>query len=83
MCLQCVCEKVNNVVSKVSVNGGAKEFPNDDVHSFWSEKQDELYSWSVASKEAEALMRLNEKTSCSSSLSAYSNAKKSSKGIVS
>ncbi|KAK9945622.1 hypothetical protein M0R45_011128 [Rubus argutus] len=31
-------------------------------------------------KEAEALMHLNEKTSCSSSLSAYSNVKKSSKG---
>ncbi|KAK9945540.1 hypothetical protein M0R45_011051 [Rubus argutus] len=73
-------DEVNNVVSKVSVNGGTKEFPKDDVHSFWSEKQDELYSWSVASKEAEALMHLNEKTSCSSSLSAYSNVKKSSKG---
>jgi hypothetical protein len=83
MCLQCVCEKVNNVVSKFSVNGGSKECPKDDVHSFWSEKQDELYSWSAASKEVEALMHLNEKTSCSSSLSAYSNVKKSSKGIVS
>lgn len=80
MCLQCVCEKANNVVSKVSVNGGAKELRKVDVHSFWGGKQDELYSWSAANKEAEALIRLNERTSCSSSLSGYSNVKKSSKG---
>ncbi|XP_062018673.1 uncharacterized protein LOC133735281 isoform X2 [Rosa rugosa] len=74
-------DEVNNVVSKVSVNGDAKELrKKEDVHSFWSDKQDELHSWSAASKEAEALMHLNEKTSCSSSLSAYSNLKKSSKG---
>ncbi|PRQ26315.1 hypothetical protein RchiOBHm_Chr6g0293271 [Rosa chinensis] len=73
--------EVNNVVSKVSVNGSAKELrKKEDVHSFWSDKQDELHSWSAVSKEAEALMRLNEKTSCSLSLSAYSNLKKSSKG---
>ena len=73
--------KVNNVVAKVSVNGGAKELRKEDVHSFWSDKQDELFSWSAASKEAEALIRLNEKTSCSSSLPGYSNVKNSSKGI--
>ncbi|KAM5563980.1 hypothetical protein ABKV19_018542 [Rosa sericea] len=77
-------DEVNNVVSKNSVHGGAKELrKKEDVHSFWSDKQDELHSWSAASKEAEALMRLNEKTTCSSSLSAYSNLKKSSKGVKS
>nr|XP_011458705.1 PREDICTED: uncharacterized protein LOC101298274 isoform X2 [Fragaria vesca subsp. vesca] len=73
-------DEANNVVSNVSVNGGAKELRKVDVHSFWGGKQDELYSWSAANKEAEALIRLNERTSCSSSLSGYSNVKKSSKG---
>ncbi|KAL6214843.1 hypothetical protein ACLB2K_014275 [Fragaria x ananassa] len=73
-------DEANNVVSKVSVNGGAKELRKVDVHSFWGGKQDELYSWSAANKEAEALIRLNERTSCSLSLSGYSNVKKSSKG---
>ncbi|XP_050363974.1 uncharacterized protein LOC126782720 isoform X3 [Argentina anserina] len=72
--------EVNNGVTKVSVSHGAIELRKGDVHSFWSDKQDELFSWSAASKEAEALIRLNEKTSCSSSRSGYSDVKNSSKG---
>ena len=66
--------------SRVSGTLGAKEFQRDDVHCTGSEKEDESYTWSAASKEAEALMRLNEKALCSSSKSDYSKVNKSSKG---
>ncbi|KAM1449504.1 hypothetical protein EV1_008220 [Malus domestica] len=66
--------------SRVPVTLGAKKLQRDDVHSIGSEKKDESYTWSAVSKEAEALMRLNEKTSCSSSKSNYSKVNKSSKG---
>lgn len=68
--------------AKVSV--GAKKLQKDYVHCIGrSDNEDESYTWSEVSKEAEALMRLNEQTSCSSPKSDYLKVNKSFKGNVS
>lgn len=70
--------------AKVSVTLGAKKLQKDYVHCIGrSDKEDESCTWSEVSKEAEALMRLNEQTSCSSPKSDYSKVNKSFKGNVS
>ncbi|RXI02614.1 hypothetical protein DVH24_002692 [Malus domestica] len=74
-------EEGNNMRVKVSVTLGAKKLQKDYVHCIGSDKEDESYTWSEVSKEAEALMRLNEQTSCSSPKSDYSKVNKSVKGV--
>ncbi|PON96611.1 kinetochore protein [Trema orientale] len=64
-----------NVLSKVSANHGAETFAKDVVLGFGTEKQEDSYSWSAVSKEAEALMDTSEHASC------YSKPKKSVKGV--
>lgn len=64
------------MLPKHSGRHGATKSSGDAVPRFGLEKQDSSYSWSSASKEAEALMHLNEHAS------SYSKLKKSSKGIV-
>ncbi|KAM2049757.1 hypothetical protein EV2_008444 [Malus domestica] len=76
-------EEANNMRSRVSVTLGAKNLQRDDIHCIGCEKEDESYTWSAVSKEAEALMRLNEKALCSSSNFDYSEVNKSSKGLKS
>ncbi|XP_050139336.1 uncharacterized protein LOC126615549 isoform X1 [Malus sylvestris] len=74
-------EEGNNMHVKVPVTLGAKKLQKDYVHCIGSDKEDESYTWSEVSKEAEALMRLNEQTSCSSPKSDYSKVNKSVKGV--
>lgn len=75
-------EEGNNMSAKVSVTLGAKKLQKDYVHCIGrSDKEDESCTWSEVSKEAEALMRLNEQTSCSSPKSDYSKVNKSFKGV--
>lgn len=69
--------KGNNVLPEVSNTLGDKKSRENALHSFGSEKHDGLYPWSAVSKEAEALMFLNETATC------YSKAKNLSKGILS
>lgn len=59
-------EKENNVLPKLSARVGAKKFSEDSLLCIGIEKQGSLFSWSSASKEAEALMHLNEHASCNS-----------------
>ncbi|KAK9280940.1 hypothetical protein L1049_003831 [Liquidambar formosana] len=61
--------------------GGAEKCRNANLQSFGGEKQDEAHTWSAVSKEVEALGRLNEIASSSSSHSAYSKANKFCKGV--
>ena len=73
--------KENNVLSRFCAVSGAKKLHEDNIRSFGSGEQDGAHTWSAVSKEAEALVHLNENASCSSSHSAYSKAHKSHKGV--
>ena len=73
--------KENNVLSRFCAASGAKKLHEDNIRSFGSGEQDGAHTWSAVSKEAEALVHLNENASCSSSHSAYSKAHKSHKGV--
>ncbi|XP_024017718.1 uncharacterized protein LOC21392416 isoform X1 [Morus notabilis] len=59
-------DEENNVLPKLSARVGAKKFSDDSLLRVGIEKQGSLFSWSSASKEAEALMHLNEHASCNS-----------------
>ncbi|GAV88955.1 hypothetical protein CFOL_v3_32376 [Cephalotus follicularis] len=74
-------DEVNNVGSIVSITSGTTRVHKDHFHSLGSVKQDGEHTWSEVSKEAEALIHLNEKASCALSNSANSKANRSFKGI--
>ncbi|KAK4559159.1 hypothetical protein RGQ29_008421 [Quercus rubra] len=71
-------DEVNNVVSKFSDSSDAKKLHEDNLCRFGSGVQDGAQSWSAVSKEAEALLHLNENASTHS---AYAKASKSYKGV--
>ncbi|KAK7843256.1 hypothetical protein CFP56_012772 [Quercus suber] len=71
-------DEVNNVVSKFSDSSNAKKLHEDNLCRFGSGVQDGAQTWSAVSKEAEALLHLNENASTHST---YSKASKSYKGI--
>ena len=66
----------NNMLAKISTPNRAKKFSKDAMLGFGAEKQDNSYSWSSMSKEAKALINLNEQAS------SHSKPNKSSRGIV-
>ena len=66
------------MVSKFSDSSDAKRLHEDNLCRFGSGVQDGAQSWSAVSKEAEALLHLNENASTHS---AYAKASKSYKGV--
>lgn len=72
-----------NALPKFSLTPGVKTFQKDGFHDFGSGRLDEENTWSVVSKEAKALVRLNENALCSSSSQPTCKVNKSGKGIQS
>lgn len=68
-----------NALPEFSRTPGIKTFHKDGFHDFGSARLDGENTWSVVSKEAKALVRLNENALCSSSSQPTCKANKSGK----
>ncbi|KAH9752985.1 methyltransferase 2 domain-containing protein [Citrus sinensis] len=71
-----------NALPEFSRTPGIKTFHKDGFHDFGSARLDGENTWSVVSKEAKALVRLNENALCSSSSQPTCKANKSGKGTL-
>ncbi|KAK9212113.1 hypothetical protein WN943_001494 [Citrus x changshan-huyou] len=69
-----------NALPEFSLTHGIKTFHKDGFHDFGSARLDGENTWSVVSKEAKALVHLNENALCSSSSQPTCKANKSGKG---
>ncbi|KAK9189988.1 hypothetical protein WN943_018588 [Citrus x changshan-huyou] len=71
-----------NALPEFSRTPGIKTFHKDGFHDFGSARLDGENTWSVVSKEAKALVHLNENALCSSSSQPTCKANKSGKGTL-
>lgn len=71
-----------NVLPEFSRTPGIKTFHKDGFHDFESARLDGENTWSVVSKEAKALVHLNENALCSSSSQPTCKANKSGKDLL-